>query len=456
VTLRAVVQDYVRVRRPLWRFVPERRLALLVALVAPLWLLPSPFGTLAGLAALASVFLAAAVDIVLLPARRGVSVERDAPDVLGLGDGAEGTYVLRNHTARPLLVQLHDAFPSAIAGGVDTVAATVAAHGQQHLSFSVTGLRRGVASLGPIGMRVRTRLGLVGARFLIEPGDVIRVLPSVSGVRRFRLLAMQHRLDVLGVRALRRKGEGQGFASLREYVPGDEPRHIDWKATARRRKLITREFTIERSQTVFTLVDAGRAMTQQAGTFSRFEQALSSALVLTDVAVSAGDRVGTLVFDDEVRAFVAAQQSRGALRTVRNAFVPVEASSREPDYANAFRFLAAHQRKRALIVFFTDVIDVRASQALLAHVSLSAARHLTLVVALRSDELFAAAVPGVVRRGNTLQVYGHAAAEEVIQAREAALERMRRAGVVVVDVSPELMTATVVNRYLELKARGAL
>ena len=140
---------------------------------------------------------------------------------------------------------------------------------------------------------------------------------------------------------------------------------------------------------------------------------------------------------------------------MRDAYVPVVASTREPDYATAFRFLAAHQRKRALIVFFTDVIDVRASRSLLAHVASSAARHLTLVVALRTDDVFAAARPASMGSG-ALAVYRSAAAEEVIQAREEALERMRRAGVVVVDVSPAMMTAGVVNRYLELKARGAL
>jgi uncharacterized protein (DUF58 family) len=266
-------------------------------------------------------------------------------------------------------------------------------------------------------------------------------------------LALQHRLHEAGVRTLRQRGEGRSFAGLREYVLGDDPRHIDWKASARRGKPITREFTIEQSQTVFTLIDAGRSMTQLAGAFSRFEHALSAALVLTDVAGTAGDRIGTLVFDDVVRTFVPAQRGKTALRAVRNALVPVQATMTEPDYAGAFRFLASHQRRRALIVFFTDVIDVRASRALLAHVTRGAVRHLVVVVALRNDALFAAAVPGAASERS---LYESAAAEELILARDEALERMRRAGVTVIDVSPQAMTAAVVNRYLEIKARGAL
>ena len=195
-------------------------------------------------------------------------------------------------------------------------------------------------------------------------------------------------------------------------------------------------------------------MTQLAGEFSRFEQALSSALILTDVAAAAGDRVGSLVFDDQIRAFVPAQRSRGALQAVRDAFVPVTASPREPDYAAAFRFLATHQRKRALVTFYTDVLGVRASRALLAHVARSASRHLVLVVALRNDPLVALAIPDAVM--SSARLYEHASAAELLESREEALERMRRAGAIVLDVSPRVMTASVINRYLELKGRGAL
>lgn len=443
-------------KRPLWRFAPEPRLALVVAAVAPLWLLPGQVGVWSGVGAIVLVAALVAVDVILLPARGAVAVERDTPPNVGIGDEEAGRYVLANRSAHRLVVTMQDLLPPLVAGGVDTVIVDLPARSTHEVPFTVRGMARGTADAGDVGLRSRTRLGLVSARETVSFNDVMRVLPSVAGVSRFRLLAMQHRLSTVGVRSLRRKGEGQGFAGLREYAVGDEPRHIDWKATARHGKLITREFSIERSQTVITLVDAGRAMTQRAGVYTRFEQALSAALVLTDIAVNAGDRVGTLVFDDDIRAYVPALQSRGALRAIRDAFVPVVATSREPDYAKAFRHLATHQRKRALVVFFTDVIDVRASQALIAHVTRSAARHLTLVVALRNDDIFETARPAAARGGGALAVYRSAAAEEVILARAEALERMRRAGVVVVDVSPATMTAGVVNRYLELKARGAL
>jgi len=439
---------------PLWRLAPERRLAMLLAATAVLWLLPGSLGSYVGTAALVATVGAVVVDILLLPAPAALSFTREVGGAVGIGDEVDGAYEVVNRSSRAIVVRLYDKVPPQLRGGVGESVVVMLAHDRVQVPFSIVGMARGKAPLGPVGARITTRLGLVALRLRLALTDEIRVIPSVSGVRRFRLLALQHRLDTAGVRALRRKGEGQGFAGLREYVLGDDPRHIDWKATSKKAKVITREYTIERSQTVITLIDAGRAMTQLAGEWTRFELALSSALILTDIAANAGDKVGTLVFDDEVRAYVPAQRSRGALQLVRDALVPVVATTREPDYAAAFRFLAAHQRKRALIVFFTDVIDVRASQALLAHVSRSAARHLALVVALRNDDIFAAAVPQTV--GSSALLYENAAAEELIQAREEALERMRRAGAVVLDVSPRVMTASVINRYLELKARGAI
>ncbi|MBC8087782.1 MAG: DUF58 domain-containing protein [Phycisphaerae bacterium] len=441
------------VLRIVTRYTPLPRLGYCILAGSVFWLLPRPLGLYAGLTAALAIAAITLVDFVLLPARASLGVEREISPNIGIGDAVSGSYTLANRSRRHLHLELHDHFPALVRGGGLTHL-ELPAQSSKRVEFAVTGLKRGASELGDAGVRMSTSLGLVSASYVFGLKNEFRVVPSMAGVRRFRLLAMQHRLNSLGVRVLRHKGGGQSFASLREYVLGDDPRHIDWKATSRREKLITREFTVERSQTVMTLIDAGRGMTQLSGDYPRFEHALSSALILTDVASNAGDRVGTLVFDDEVRAFVPAQASRGALQLVRNALVPVVATSREPDYASAFRFLAAHQGKRALIVFFTDVIDTRASQALLAHVTRSSARHLVLVVALRNDSVYDAA--HLRSDGTPAVLFENVAAEEVIQAREEALHRMRRAGVIVLDVSPKVMTASVVNQYLELKSRGAL
>jgi uncharacterized protein (DUF58 family) len=444
------------VGRNLLGFAPTQRLAALVAIAAPLWLASGwRVGAIVAAIAASVLVLAVIADLALLPAAKDLSVTRAVGDVVGVGDRSEGSYQVQSHWGREVLLTLHDAVPPAfLAASHSAAPAALPARGTLDLPMHLEGRARGEVELGPIALRVQTPLGLVVRTLRYPVRARVVIAPSLSGVRRFRWLAVHHRLAAAGVRDARRRGEGRSFARLRDYVVGDDPRHIDWKATARRGHPITREFTIEQSQTVYVLVDAGRSMTQLAGDFPRFEYALSSALVLADVATTAGDRVGGMVFDDQVRALVPAQRGTGALHALRTALVPVQPSLVEPDYASAFRVLAQRQRKRALLVMLTDVIDARAARALLAHLTRGASRHLALVVALRNETLTgAAALPGT---GGADALYASGAAEELIAERAAGLQRMRDAGVIVLDVPPRTMAAAVVSEYLELKARGAL
>jgi uncharacterized protein (DUF58 family) len=445
-----------RALRAVFSFAPTRRLAAAIAAASALWLASAWLaGYRVALAAVLLIIVAALLDLLLLPEASDLDVRRALPQTIGVGDTEEAMYIVESRWGRPLYATLFDELPRALlepthAGG-DVV---LSPRCTVRLTFDITGRARGEAALGRVALRVRTRYGLVARTLRYAPADTIIVAPSLAGVRRFRWLAVHQRLAAAGVRDARRRGDGRAFARLRDYVPGDDPRHIDWKATAKRGHPITREFTIEQSQTVYILVDAGRTMTQLAGRFPRFEYALSSALVLADAAITAGDRVGAMVFDDRLRVLVPAQRGIAALHAIRSALVPVMPTLVEPDYAAAFRTLAQRQRKRALVVLLTDVIDDRAARSLLAHLGRGTSRHLAVVVALRNEPLQRAAARP--ERGGDGAYYLAAAASELLADRATALQRMRDAGVVVLDVAPDAMAAALVNQYLELKARGAL
>ena len=442
--------------RSVLTYLPTRRLAIAFALVSPVWLASgSAWGFRIALGCTLALIAAAIVDAAALPSAGDLDVAREAPTTIGVGDREEAAYDITSRWGRTVHATLFDAVPAAfvdVEGSRDEVC--IPPRGGVRIGVGMIGLARGLVSLGDTALRVRTAVGLVARTIRHAHTDRVQVAPSLAGVRRLRWLALQHRLSAAGVRDARRLGEGRAFARLRDYVAGDDPRHIDWKATARRGQPITREFTVEQSQSVYVLVDAGRSMTQLAGRVPRFEYALSSALVLADAAVTAGDRVGAMVFDDAVRALVPAQRGAGALQAIRTALVPVTPRLVEPDYAAAFRELARRQRKRALIVLITDVIDVRAARSLVAHLGRRATRHLAVVVALRNETLTAAAaLPGGDRPEPWFLA---AAASELLDERAVALQRMRDAGVVVLDVAPGAMAAAIVNQYLALKARGAL
>ena len=431
--------------------IPTRRLVIIVAVLSPLWLVSQPVAAFA----LAIVAAAVILDLLLLPAKWQVTAQRIVPTNVGLGDNERGEYRVRSTAPRVLRFTLFDALPRSIESPDQRGTIHEVALGSETIiPFTFVARERGSWALGPVVLRIEGAFGLVQRSLRYEPTDTMLVTPSLAGVRHLRLLAIQHRLRDAGIRSIRRRGEGSSFASLREYTVGDDPRHVDWKATARRQKLMTREYTVEQGQTVMIAVDAGRMMTQLASGVPRFEYALSAATLLASVAVQAGDQVGLILFDNELRAFVPPSRGDKAIRGIRQALIPAHATMTEPDYASAFRTLATRHRKRSLIVLFTDVIDPRSSQALIAHTVRGAMRHLLVVVALRNDELVSAAVP--TQHSSSSDLYASVAAEELLGARNEAIVRMRRAGVSVLDVSPKRLVSAVVNHYLELKARGSV
>jgi uncharacterized protein (DUF58 family) len=452
IDVRAILTN-IRSWRPSWSVFPTRRLAEVVLVTSSLWLVPTTVGRALALSAIGLVFVAVVVDYVRLPSRRAMKVERVAPQTIGLGDVVPIIYRVASGWRWPIRVALADDMPSGIDGSVSNETFEFAAREAREIATDVIGQQRGRFPLGDIALGITTSLGLVRRILRVRPTDAVVVVPSLSNVRRFRLLSMQHRLGDVGIRALKQRGEGGAFAGLRDYVPGDDPRLLDWKSTARHGRLITREETVERSQTVISIIDCGRAMTQLAGRFPRFEHVLSAALVLGDVAASGGDRVGLLAFDDSIRAFVPPQRESVAVKKMRTALSALDATSTEPDYASAFRLLATRQRRRALLVFFTDVMDARTARTLVSYASRAAQRHVLILVAIQNEALLAAARPA---DGGALALYRSAAAEELVREREEALARMRHAGVSVIDVPPSRMAAAVINRYLEIKSRGAL
>jgi uncharacterized protein (DUF58 family) len=281
----------------------------------------------------------------------------------------------------------------------------------------------------------------------------VRVYPALTTLRRRAAVAQALRRREQGRQPLRRLGEGRLFESLRDFVPGDDPRHIDWKATARRRKVITRQFEAERRQHVLLVLDAGRLLTADVAGTARMDYVVQAALELAYAAAQHDDNVGVMVFADGVRHFVAPQRGRRGLKQVLDVLAEVTPTLVEPDYPGAFRYLAARNRKRALTVVFTDVIDRFASEALVANLATLRPRHLPLAVTLRNPELDAIATQ---RPAEVRDAWRKAAAEELLRAREEALSHMRRAGVLVLDVPPARAAEAVVDTYLELKRRGRL
>jgi uncharacterized protein (DUF58 family) len=314
-------------------------------------------------------------------------------------------------------------------------------------------VHRGAGTGDGLAVRTRGPLGLCWRQDRVPLPWSVTVYPT-AGDPGLRALPLQlARRREAGLRAIRRPGEGRLFEGLREWVPGDDTRTIDWKATARRGKPIARQYEDERRQQVLLVIDAGRLLTAEINGISRLESVITAALQLARAAVAHDDNIGLMVFADTVQRYHAPGRGRRALKAVLDGLARVEGRLAESDYPAAFRHLAAHNRKRALTVLFTDVIDRTASDALVAQATTLRPRHLPLAVTLRDPGLEALAGR---RPDSAAEAFDRAAAEALLGAREAALAEMRARGVMVLDVPPTAAGEAVVARYHHLKRRGLL
>ena len=438
-------------RRAPWAFAAVAAVALLG------WSLPSAPGVMVvadvGLVILILVDAWLAVPAAGPLEPKGYAVRRTPPAAITLGRPAEVGYTWSNGADRRARLRVRETRPALLGGTVPPRALVVPARGETTERLAVTPVRRGheegggfyVDSSGPLG------LGLV--RRKIPLPWAVTVFPPLVSLRLRASVAQALRRRDAGMKPIRRLGEGRFFESLREWVPGDDLRHIDWKATARRRKVITRQYEEERRQQLLLVLDLGRLMTADVAGVARLDYAVQAALELAYAAVAHDDNVGVMTFADGVKQYVAPARGRAGLKRVLDVLTVATPSLVEPDYPGAFRYLAARNRKRALTVVFTDLIDRLASEALVANLATLRPRHLPLAVTLRNPELdlVATARPADVR-----DAFRRAAAEELLRARDEALGHLRRAGVMVLDVPPERAAQAVVREYLELKRRGRL
>jgi uncharacterized protein (DUF58 family) len=319
--------------------------------------------------------------------------------------------------------------------------------------YHVRPLRRGDYRFGRVNLRWCGPLGLVVRQGHVEAAEPVKVYPNLLDVRRYDLLLRRNRLQEMGLRHTRLFGEGTEFERLREYLPDDEFRRIEWKATARRRRPVTIEYQTERSQNVIAVLDVGRMMQSPVARMAKLDYVVNAVLLLGYVATGKGDKVGLMTFADDVPLYLSPRQGRGQFYRMLEALYAVEAQPVEPDYRRALGYLATKQRKRSLVLIFTDLTGGMSVQSLTSHVSVLARRSLPLVVTISDPEVHAAAG---LRPRTSLEVYQRAAAGRLLDERRVVLDNLHRHGVLTLDVPADRLSLAVINRYLELKGRTLL
>jgi uncharacterized protein (DUF58 family) len=379
-----------------------------------------------------------------------VNVQRTAPDVMSLGRRNRVALRLRSESRLAMLVSVtDDLFEGAEARDLPARVA-LGRRGVATVEYHVEPSQRGAHALGDHYLRLPSPLGLWALQRRIPAHQRVRVYPDLKQLQQFDALARQDR-ELSFVRASRHKGGESEFARLRDHVPDDDVKRVDWKATARRQKLTVREYQLESNQNLMFLLDAGRVMTGLDSGISRFDHALNASLMLAHVAARAGDRVGALGFDDDLRVFMPPQAGRQASRAIIQATYDLFPRLVEPDFDLAFQSLSSRVKNRTLVILFTHVIDFAAAETLVRRVRAVGRRHLPLIICFRDLEVEALADP----KGSS-DLYLKGAAAEHLRWQKSLMQDLKRGGALVLETTARELTGKLVSRYLQIKAQRLL
>jgi uncharacterized protein (DUF58 family) len=396
---------------------------------------------------------------VLLDGRRvppdAVAWRRRAPARLSLGEPEPILEELQSLCPFPLEVRIAESFPSDLELAPSAVSPIVRLppRGRVEVRFTAIASRRGQRRVPRPTLRVGRPGGLAVRQGPVGSEEVLEVSPNVARLKRYETLRQSRHLATVGVHRTRDAGLGSEFDHLRAYSRDDDHRRIHWKATAKRGFPITQVVRVERGQSVLIAVDASHWMGISAGALSRLDYAVDAALFLAHVAQRSGDQVGLCIFAHEVLAFLAPSSKPGQIRRLLEALSAVQPRGVHPSYRNLVRHVLSRRLRRSLVVVVSEPVDPESAEELRQALSLLRARHLPLCVGLRDPALAAAAeaVPTDV-----LDLCRRLAAREAQEEREERFRLQRQRGFQVLDVLPAELSVALVNRYLEVKGRGAL
>ncbi|HEY6339901.1 MAG TPA: DUF58 domain-containing protein [Bryobacteraceae bacterium] len=435
---------------------------LLALLLGLIWLIPawwSPRLIAAMFLWDAAVIAAWWADLLRLPAPLHLEASRIWGLPLTLAQPSAVAIEMRSSGRVAVSAALIDEIPLALRDEPPSLNLTVSPAETVRQNYDVLPRERGDLEVGRLFVRYQTALGLAERWAVFPLSQTVRALPALPRATGQPLHLIRSRQFEMEKRRKRQAGLGREFEALREYRPGDDLRDVCWTATARRRQLITRTFQVERSQTVWLVVDAGRLLRarvkEEGRTFrlTKLDYAVNAALSLAQIATQSGDRAGLVAYGRAIQQTVGAGRGPLHIRALIEALAQIRGEAAEADHARAVRVLLRKQTRRALIVWITDFAETPTTPEVIEYATHMSGRHLVLFAALSQPDLsaLARAIPQ-----SEEEMFQHAAALEVIERRETLLRKLREQGVLTVDVTPGALEPRLINQYLEIKDRSLL
>lgn len=404
-----------------------------------------------GYALLVFFFALLVLDWLASLAQKPIFVERELPSSIAVNRWTTITLVLHHHFGRKVTLRIFDGITDELL--CEDLPLTTELHPGQYskVKYKVKPVVRGNHTIAPCVLRVESPFKLWHKQYTAGGASEIKVYPDFAAISAFTILATENHTSQIGIKRRPRRGEGMEFLQLRDYRRGDSLRQVDWKATARRKKIISREYQDERDQQIVMLVDSGRRMRAMDGELSHFDHSLNAMLLVSYIALRQGDSVSVMSFGEGHR-WIPPQKGVGRMKTILNGMYDLTAENCAADYVAAAEQLAVLQRKRSLVIVVTNTRDEESDELAMA-VNLMRKRHVVLVANIRENVLKDMHDAEVDDFNGALD---YLAVNDYLQTRQQAQNEIRNQGVYAIDCQPKELAAKVANSYIEIKRAGVL
>jgi len=400
------------------------------------------------------LFLAFMVDyLFLFNQKTGIQAQRILPEKMSNGDENSIKIDLKNNFPFPIRAKIIDEIPFQFQKRDFLIERKLEKQKNVLLEYILEPKERGEYSFGNLNIFVSSKAGLVSRRFTLQKNATLPSYPSFIHLRKYELMALQNEFLFGGIKKIRKLGHTMEFEQIKEYVPGDDVRTINWKATSKRNQLMVNQFQDEKSQRIYMLIDKGRTMQMPFNGLSLLDYSINATMALSHIILKKYDKAGMMTFSKKTENKVAAENKSGQLRKISEALYNVQTNFYESDFSRLYQDVKFSLGQRSLVLLFTNFETLDAVNRQMKYLRGIAKNHLLVIVFFKNTEL-----QQLIHNNpeNMQEVYDQIIAEKFEFEKKLIIQELRKYGIFTVYTSPENLSIEVINKYLEIKARGIL
>lgn len=399
-------------------------------------------------------FLLVFVDVTLLfYVGAGVIVERYVPDRFSNGDENEVNISVFSRYRFKVLVEILDEIPSQFQVRDLAIRYWLDPGKQTHRSYTLRPVERGEYHYGLTNALVSSRLGIIKRRFMQGSEATVKVYPSFLNLEKYELSAISQTLKLSGQKRMKRIGQSTEFDHIKDYVVGDDPRHINWKASARRGAMMINHYVDEKSQPIYSVIDKGRPMKMPFEGMTLLDYAINASLVLSNVAIKKGDRAGLVTFQHKPETFVPARKRNLQINFLLESLYNQKTQFNEPDFSTLYWFLMQKVKQRSLLMLYSNFESTYTLERQLPYLKMINRHHLLLLVFFKNTELHKViADPS----NSTIDIYNKSIAKQIADEKANIGKVLAKNGIMSLYTSPQNLNVDVINKYIEVKTKRLL